>query len=192
MQHMKRAIIVHCWGGTPDYCWYPWLKKQLEAKGFQVTVPAMPETDEPKLAAWLPKLAQAIGTPDEETYLVGHSLGCITIMRYLEQLPDGIRVGGVAFAAGFANNLGFDELKNFFEVPVNFAEIRPKSAHGFYNIHSGNDQYVPLENSKKLQDALGGEAIVVPNRGHFSGPVDNEESCTELPEMLTAVEKLSA
>ncbi|HTH71890.1 MAG TPA: alpha/beta fold hydrolase [Candidatus Pristimantibacillus sp.] len=188
---MKRVIIVHCWGGTPDYCWYPWAKKELEAKGFQVTVPAMPETDEPKLAAWLPQLAQAIGTPDEETYLVGHSLGCPTIMRYLEQLPDGVRVGGVIFVAGFDNDLGFEELKNFFQTPLNLSQIRPKAARGFYNLHSDNDQYVPVENSKNLQAGLGGEAVILHNMGHFSGPVDNEASCTELPEVITAVEQLS-
>src|SRR5688572_18578216 len=36
----------------------------------------MPETDEPKLKLWLPKLIETIGQPDEELYLVGHSIGC--------------------------------------------------------------------------------------------------------------------
>ena len=189
---MKRAVIVHCWSGTPQYCWYQWVKDQLEPQGFQVEVPAMPETDEPKLKLWLPKLIETVGQPDEELYLVGHSIGCATIMRYLEQLPEGQKVGGVVLVAGFTNDLGFDELKNFYDSPLDFTKIREKSVKGFVNIHSDDDQYVPLSNSGDLKKHLGGEAIVLHSKGHFSGPLDNEDSCTELPEVVEAVKKLSS
>lgn len=188
---MKRAVIVHCWGGTPDYCWYPWLKGQLEARGFRVVVPAMPKTEAPELQLWLPKLVETVGVPDEETYLIGHSIGCATIMRYLEQLPEGQKVGGVVLVAGFTNNLGMDQLTNFYPTPLDLAHIRSKAAKGFANIHSDNDQYVPVIESKKLHDGLGGEAIVLHERGHFSGPVDDEASCTELPEIIEAIKKLA-
>jgi hypothetical protein len=46
---MKRAVILHCWGGKSDYAWYPWAKTELEKQGYQVTVPDMPNTDNPKL-----------------------------------------------------------------------------------------------------------------------------------------------
>ena len=188
---MKRAVVVPCWDGTPNYCWYPWVKKELEAKGFTVEVPAMPETQTPKLALWLPHLIQTIGQPDEELYLIGHSIGCGTIMRYLEQLPEGQKVGGVVLVAGFTNDLGIEQLKNFYATPLNYDKIRG-SAKGFANIQSDNDQYVPVENSQTLQDKLGGEATILHEKGHFSGPVDKEESCTELPEVIAAIEKLSA
>lgn len=45
---MKRAIIIHCWEGYPEYCWYPYAKNKLEEKGFQVEVPAFPDTENPK------------------------------------------------------------------------------------------------------------------------------------------------
>src|SRR5688572_4117050 len=141
---MKRAIIVHCWSGTPDYCWYPWVKQQLEAKGFKVEVPAMPETDNPKLRLWLPHLIQTIGEPDEDTYLIGHSIGVGTILRYLEQLPAGKKIGGAVLVAGFTDNLGMEELANFYLTPLDFEKIQSSVAHGFVNIHSDNDQYVPL------------------------------------------------
>lgn len=35
-------IILHGTGADPQYMWYPWLKKQLEDKGFVVSVPALP------------------------------------------------------------------------------------------------------------------------------------------------------
>lgn len=86
---MRRVVIVHCWEGYPKYCWYPQTKKELEEKGFKVEVPAMPETALPELKKWLLKLSKVIKKSDENLFLVGHSLGCITIMRYLESLTGG-------------------------------------------------------------------------------------------------------
>ena len=63
---MKRAIIVHCWGGTPNYCWYLYAKHELERAGFEVEVPAMPNTDNPKLAEWLPKFIETAGSSERE------------------------------------------------------------------------------------------------------------------------------
>ena len=58
---MKRAIIVHCWSGYPEYCWYQSVKGELEKAGFKVEVPAMPDTDAPNLGKWLPKLKEVVG-----------------------------------------------------------------------------------------------------------------------------------
>ena len=30
--HMKRAFIIHGWGGHPEERWYPWAKNELEKK----------------------------------------------------------------------------------------------------------------------------------------------------------------
>lgn len=151
----------------------------------------MPETDNPKLRLWLPKLQEVIGEPNEQVYLIGHSIGVGTILRYLEQLPQGKKVGGAVLVAGFTDSLGFEELVNFYLTPLHFDKIRRSVAHGFVNIHSDNDQYVPLTNSAELKAKLGGEAIILRGKGHFSGPVDHEASCTELPEVVVAIEKLS-
>lgn len=32
MNQSGKVIIVHCWGGNPDHCWYPQTKRELEAK----------------------------------------------------------------------------------------------------------------------------------------------------------------
>lgn len=181
---MKRAIIVHCWDGTPDYCWYPYAKRELEAKGFVVSVPAMPETDAPQLIKWLPVLQEVVGMPDEELVLIGHSAGCITILRYLETLAPGTRVGKVVLAAGFTDDLGYDELKNFFTTPLDLERVKTTSAHGFVAIHSDDDPFVPLKHGDIFKEKLGAELIVKHAFKHFSGAVDGEESCTELPEVV--------
>lgn len=187
---MKRAIIVHCWDGTPNYCWYPSVKHALEAVGFAVEVPAFPHTELPTQADWVPHLAQAIGTPDEELVLIGHSVGCITIMRYLETLAPGQQIGGVMMVAGFTEALGFKELENFFTTPIDFAKIKAASKNGFVAIHSTNDPYVDVRFADIFKKELNAQAIIMPSMGHFSGPVDNEASCTDLPEVVTAVQTI--
>jgi hypothetical protein len=187
---MKRVIIVHCWDGYPEYCWYPYVKKELETKGFIVEVPTFPETDAPNLDKWLPVLQEKIGTPDENTYLIGHSVGCITILRYLESLDSGQKVGGVVLVAGFTDDLGFEELKNFFTTDINFEKVK-QSANHFVAIHSDDDPYVPLKHGDVFKEKLKAELIIKNEMKHFSGPVDEEDSCTELPDVVQSIVKLS-
>lgn len=183
---MKKVVIVHCWDGHPEYCWYPQTKKELEEKGFKVKVPAMPETNLPKLSLWLPKLKEIVGEPNEDLYLVGHSVGVITILRYLEQLKDNQKVGGVVMVAGFTDDLGYEELKNFFETPIDFEKIKTKTNH-FVAIHSDNDPHVPLKQGDIFKEKLGAKLIVKHDMGHFSGPVDDTKSITSLPEVSEAI-----
>ena len=183
---MKRVIIVHCWDGTLQYCWYPWLKCELEAKGVEVVVPAMPETSFPKMSLWVPALAKVVGKPDEDTILVGHSIGCATIMRYLESLGEAEKVGGAVFVAGFTEDLGFDEIHNFFETPLDFDEIRSHLPQ-LTAIYSDDDPYVDVKYAKVLEEELGVQTVLLKQMKHFSGPVDKEESCRVLPAALDAV-----
>ena len=96
----KRVIIVHRWDGNSEADWYPWLKTELEKSGHEVIVPNMPDTAVPVIEKWVPKLAQTLGVPDANTYFVGHSIGCQTILRYLETVSNGT-VGGALFVAGW-------------------------------------------------------------------------------------------
>lgn len=186
---MKRAVIVHCWSGYPKYCWYQSVKKELEEKGFEVSVPVMPDTDKPKLSLWLPKLKEIIGEPDEDLYLIGHSIGVITIIRYLETLEENQKIGGAVFAAGFTDDLGISEIKNFFETDIDFKKIK-KRCKKFSVILSDNDPYVAIKYGKIFEEKLVADVKILHNMGHFSGEVDNEKSCTNLPEVTKEILKM--
>lgn len=180
---MKRAVIVHCWGGSSNYAWYPWAKAELEKRGYEVIGSDMPDPDPPVLASWLPHFQHIISTPDEELLLIGHSIGTVTIMRYLESLEGG-QIDKAILVAGFTDQLGFRELENFFETRLDFTQIKPKAKNGFVAIQSDNDQFVSAQYGERLKDELGAKLIIKHNAGHMSGAVDGEESCTELPEVL--------
>lgn len=188
---MKRAVIIHCWEGYPEYCWYPQAKKELESLGFKVAVPEMPDTNHPKLSEWLPELRKVAGIPDEGLYLVGHSLGVITILRYLESLKEGEKIGGAVFVAGFSEEIEYEEIMNFFKVPVDFDKVKTHCSK-FVVIHSDNDPYVPLRFGEFFKKELGAKLIVLHNKGHFSGEIENEESCTTLPEVVEEITVMAA
>ncbi|MBI2582787.1 alpha/beta hydrolase, partial [Candidatus Azambacteria bacterium] len=71
MREEPRVFIIHGWEGYPEEGWFPWLKRELESRGFEVRVPAMPDTAKPKIEAWISYLAELVGKPDENTYFVG-------------------------------------------------------------------------------------------------------------------------
>lgn len=180
---MKRAIIVHCWGGNSEYAWYPWAKAELEKLGYRVAIPDMPDPDPPKLATWLPYLQELIGEPDEELLLIGHGIGTVTIMRYLEALK-GAQVGKVILVAGFTDQLGFKELENFFETRLDFEKIKTAVKGGCIVIQSDDDPFVSRQYGERLKDELNAVLIVKHHAGHMSGSVDGEKACTELPEII--------
>ena len=183
---MKRAFLIHGWEGHPEEGWRPWLRSELEKRGFTVSVPAMPDTENPKMDAWVNHLSKTVGAPDRDCYLIGHSLGCIAILRYLETLKEGQSVGGAVLVAGFSDNLGFKELGTFFTEPIDWDRIKPRCGR-FVAIHSDNDPYVPLKHGGIFREKLGADVILEHDMKHFSG----DEGITGLPIALESVLKIS-
>ncbi len=168
----KRVFINHGFDVKPDSNWFPWLREELEQRGFEVFVPQMPHAFHPKVSEWVHTIGETIGIPDMHTYFVGHSLGCISIVRYLETLPLDMQVGGCVFVAGFSKDLGIPEIKGFIDTPVNFEKVKAQ-AKNFVSIVSRDDGSVPLDIALDFQKSLQAELVLENNMGHF-----NEESNT--------------
>lgn len=183
-----RVFMVHRWGGRPDDVWFPWLKSECKKAGIHAEAPTMPNADEPEIGTWVYHLQHVVGEPDDRTFFVGHSIGCQTILRYLEGLPEGTTVGGVVVVAGFLtliSGLSPEEqiiAKPWLETPLDYAKIRQR-AKRFVAIFSDNDPYVPLENKPLFEKHLGAQTIVEHGRGHFS----STDNITELPDVFAAL-----
>jgi predicted alpha/beta hydrolase family esterase len=191
----KRVFIVHGWDGYPEEGWFPWLKKELEIRGFDVFIPQLPKPDEPRINSWVPKLKDVAGIPDEKTYFVGHSMGCQTIARYLETLPENTKVGGAVFIAGFfkrLTNLEDDDVvrsvsEEWLKTPINLKKVKTRLKKSVA-IFSDDDPYVPLDNKEEFADVLGSKIVVEHNKGHFCDSVD----IAELPIVLESVLEIAA
>ncbi len=189
----KRVFVVHGWDGFPEEGWFPWLKSRLEEQGVVVSIPQLPHPENPRIEPWVSILAQTVGTPDDETFFVGHSMGCQTIARYLETLSEGIKVGGAVFVAGFFTRLTHleddEEVRetaaHWLETPIDLQKVAqhlPKSVA----IFSDDDPYVPLENQNVFRDVLKSEIVIEHGKGHFSGSTGTRE----LPAAFGALMKL--
>lgn len=184
---MKRVFIIHGWEGFPEEGWFPWLKQELEAKGFAVQVPAMPDTETPVIEAWVAKLKEVVGTPDEHTYFVGHSIGCQAIMRYLQTIN--AKIGGVLFVGGWVNLLpaSFEEegaeaiARPWLDTPLDWDKLKQ---HTFIAIFSDNDPFVPVADAKLFEEKLGATTIKVEKKGHFSGRDGIKKLSVVLDELL--------
>ena len=190
---MKRVFIIHGWEGFPEEGWFPWLKKELEAKRFQVQVPAMPNSAEPKIDTWVPFLKNLIGEPDGDTYLVGHSIGCQTILRYLSDLKGDVKIGGVILVAGWIHKLlglyGEDEIeiaRPWVETPIDFENVK-NHTRNIFAVFSDDDEFVSLDNVDVFKNKLGAKTTVEHARGHFS----QETGIKELPIVLEELLKMA-
>ncbi|MDP2655938.1 MAG: class I tRNA ligase family protein, partial [bacterium] len=103
-------IILHGWTGRADKNFIPWLKTELESKGYEVQAPQMPDTDHPTEKDQVAYVLENCRM-DENTVLIGHSLGAIVAMKALAKHGKPIRELVLVAAAKDPKHSG--ENKNF-------------------------------------------------------------------------------
>src|SRR3989338_8629887 len=108
---MTNIIIIHGTGGNPNGIWFPWLKSELEKSDCRVFVPKFPTPENQSLENWLKVFKEYEQYLDENSIVVGHSLGSAFLLSVLEDFNRPIKA--TFFVAGFTgllNNPDFDEL----------------------------------------------------------------------------------
>lgn len=183
---MKNALILHGAENDSSENWFPWLKKELEQKGYKVWVPDLPNSEAPVLKDWLRVIFGNGWVFDEDSIIIGHSAGATLILRILEKLPKDIKINKAILVAGFIF-LGkypeyFKYKENILKNPFDFQKIK-ESCNKFYFIHSDNDKYdCGVENGEIMKDKLGGELVVMSGEGHFS--LGSSKKYTTFPKLL--------
>ncbi len=190
-----RAFIIHGYLGYPEEAWQPWLRAELERRGYEVALPKMPHPDRPTLEEWIAFIADLVGQPDRKTVLIGHSIGAQAVLRYLETLGGTGRSLGrtVLIASNYPSGMSPESAQErsggdvillpWLTTPVDPAKV--KEAMGTCTvILSDNDPYIPFEEAKAaFQANLGCTIVVEPGKGHFN----EDDHITELPAALAAV-----
>lgn len=187
---LKRVYIIHGWDGHPEEGWFPWLKKELEKNDFEVIIPQMPKPEEPRISDWIPFLKSLVDNPDENTYFIGHSMGCQTVARYLELLPANKIIGGAVFVAGFFNSLSgiedeeivHDVVNEWLKTPIDLNKVK-LHLNKSVAIFSDDDPYVPIINQKEFSEILKSKIVVEHGQGHFSG----SKGILKLPSVLASI-----
>ncbi len=161
-------IIIHGVYSNPDDNWFPWLKAELEKRGFEVIVPKFPTPLDQSLESWNRVFSNYEGKINEETVVIGHSLGAAFILNYLEKTNKKIKAA--ILVSGFHKLLGgsYDEVnKTFVDKQFNWEKIK-NSCGRFFAFASGNDEYIPFEVTEELTKNLNAEFNFVPDGGHLN------------------------
>ncbi|MFZ2594052.1 MAG: alpha/beta fold hydrolase [Minisyncoccia bacterium] len=139
----ENFVILHGFTGRADKNFLPNLKKSLEKNGHSVECPQMPNTDKPREIEQVQYVIDSC-TIDENTIIVGHSLGAVVAMKVLERLN--IKVAGLILVApAMEERFSPDQPRPFwktFTMVCDYEKI--KSLAGFRKILADS-----LENEKR-------------------------------------------
>jgi len=181
-------IIIHGIYGHPEENWFPWLKKQLESMSYEAIVPKFPTPIDQSLESWLRVFSNYEDKINEETVLIGHSLGAAFILNYLERTNKKIKAA--ILAAGYHKVLEnqFKELnKTFVDKEFNWEKIK-SSCGRFFVFASDNDEYIPLEIGEELAKSLNAEFNMVHDGGHLNAKAGYDEFPLLLETIIIEIE----
>ena len=167
---MKNALILHGTdmrkaGNQNQSNWFPWLKKELEKRGYKVFLPELPQAWQPNIQRYW-NFLQDKASFNTETVLIGHSSGATAILGILEKLPQGIKIKAAILVAGFIKDRSWN-CQGLFPHLFDWKRIS-NAAKEIFVIHSNNDPYVPLTDAQEIATNLHTKVILKPNQGHFN------------------------
>jgi predicted alpha/beta hydrolase family esterase len=165
--------------------WSTWLLAELEARGFEVTAPVLPNPRLPRLVRWLDVLTQAAAKLDKNTTIVAYSLGTPTALRFLNDYPGKVRIAGLVLVAGFGDGIR-ERPGTLFSPPLDFELIKSRAKNRVV-IYSSNDYLINPKRSRRLAEAIEAKEVVVLDAGHFVGIKGLPGSIDRLPTVLAAV-----
>jgi len=184
---MTNVIIVHSTYNNPEGNWFPWLKTELEKLNCQVFVPRFPTPENQSLENWLKVFEDYKQYLNEDTIVVGHSLGPAFLLSVLETLDHPIKSAFfVSSFIGFIGNSEYNVLSKTFTLKeFNWQKIKQNCKH-FLLISSQNDPYVELSHGQEIAISLNSPIIVLPSAGH----INSESGYTHFEFLLEKIKEV--
>jgi len=166
---MHKAFIFHGTGASKNDHWFPWLQEKLEEKGVKVCRPDFPTPEGQELENWLEMLDEQDMEIDEDTVLIGHSLGAVFILNLLNRRDLNIEAAYLVSAwTGLLPDEQFNEWNSTFQdQEFDFGKIM-SSVGEIHQFHSEDDPYVPLEMAEELAENLSSNLHLKTDAGHFN------------------------
>lgn len=190
---MKQVLILHAWFAHPDDHWYPWLKKELEAKGYNVLVPELIDKDKPTLKDWTRCVFEDLDGQGDLTdqngkennrlnrakhkdrldrfVVVGHSLGAVLALRLAEKY----KIDKLVLVAGWDFWDLTPEHETFFKKPIDHERIK-QNVKKIVVIYSDRDPYSTVWQGEQFAKRLGAKFVLVKGKGHFTKSDGAEEA----------------
>ena len=183
---MNKIYMIHCWDGNKDDGWYPWLDSKISNEHNEVIRFNMPHTEHPRIEEWVAEVDKHVDYLDENSYFIGHSIGCQTILRYLEK-KNIEKIGGILFVAPWLDLLpeaiededSYNTAYPWIHTKINFDKIK-SITNNINCIFSDDDYFVSLNQKEKFEELLNAKTVIVGGKGHIS----QDDNVFELKEIL--------
>ncbi len=108
------VVLLHGWGGDGNRGWFKSIKEYLEKNNIECFAPSFPNTENPVYTEWKAHFEkEVLSQINENTIILGHSLGCGFIQRYLTE--EELKIAEIVLVAPTVGDCGISEIKNFFE-----------------------------------------------------------------------------
>lgn len=185
----KKIFIIHGWDGSSQGDWIPWATEKFKELEYSVTTPDIPNPEKPEIQEWVGYLKSIAISLNQNTYFIGHSIGCQTIMRFIE--TQDTKVGGAIFVAGWFDLINLENAeseavaKPWIETPMNYEKIKNNLTRSIL-ILGDNDPWVPYEKTKHdFETKIGSEVITLHNAGHIT----SDDGFGPFPQLIEIFEK---
>lgn len=162
-----------------SFGWSPWLKVELEKRGFKTFFETMPDSIIARSEYWLPFLKDHVHAGEDDV-LIGWSTGAVAAMRYAEQN----KILGSVLVSPCYTDLG-DELEKqsgYYDKPWNWNVIK-SNQDKIALIWGDDDPFIPQAEFEYIAEKLNPTRIKVPGGGHFI-------ERTVFPELLQYVRQI--
>jgi predicted alpha/beta hydrolase family esterase len=169
-------------GGREDTRhWFPWLRKELSKRGIEFSSELYPKDWEPNYEEW--KRIFEKNNIDENTILVGHSLGCGFILRWMAENKK--KVKKIILVAPYV--LDSPELPGLKAmVSFEFDSSLNGLCEELVVFSSEDDHSFILNSAKEINNKLKSKHLSFKDKGHFTkGDMGKEEFPELLEEILS-------
>ncbi len=177
-----RVILIHGYKSSPSMNFFPWLERELRAKGFDVVIPELPNPENPDRDEWTEALVKSVKQLTSNDIIVGHSLGGAAALRMLEA-TEARSTPHAAILISTPWMIKDERFRGFFMSELDF-EVLMWRASKFAIIHAENDPIIPVEHGRRYATALHAKLITPLEGEHFQG--------TEYPIILETILSIAA
>ncbi|MBU1126154.1 MAG: alpha/beta fold hydrolase [Patescibacteria group bacterium] len=163
-----KIVLIHGYKANSTSHFYPWLRDELRRLGHDVVLPDLPDPESPDPEVWTKTLVEEVGPIDDETIVVGHSVGAAAALRFLEA-AEAYSTPKACLLISPPWMIRSDDLRGFFLSELDFDVLMWKASR-FVIIHSKDDDKIPFDHAEKYAAVLHAKLIERNNgEGHFLG-----------------------
>ncbi|RMD52287.1 alpha/beta fold hydrolase, partial [Candidatus Parcubacteria bacterium] len=162
-----KIILIHGYKANPQSNFFPWLKGELRKMGHEVMMPELPNADNPDPEEWTKFLLDEVGVIDDETIILGHSLGAPAALRFLEA-AEAIATPRACILVSPPWMIKNEQFRGFFLSELDFDVLMWK-ARRFVVIHSKDDDKIPFDHAQKYAKVLQATLVEREGEGHYLG-----------------------